>query len=276
VIPRSSADLYRRQQQLTVATLAAVRSQWRRVGTRNLEDAWRDIGPRLTLLVAAAQLGAARHGAAYVPRVLEETGQDGAAVATVRPRAFAGTASDGRPLGSLLYGAVVRAGQAYNAGAATPQALQAGQSYLDMVTQTQVADASRNAAEAATIARPSVGGWVRQVNPPCCKRCAVLAGRFYRWSSGFERHPHDDCFSIPASEDVAGDLTTDPQMLLERGQITDLTETQRRALDEGADLNRVVNARRNMASSRRFDRIYRGDPPREVVIGRLRAAGFIT
>src|SRR5690348_18342012 len=36
------------------------------------------------------------------------------------------------------------------------------------------------------------------LNPPSCQRCAILAGRWYRWSQGFLRHPRCDCVNLPA------------------------------------------------------------------------------
>ena len=59
---------------------------------------------RLLLIVSAAQLGAARAGAAYVAQAV-----DVPPVAVVDPVAWSGVASDGRPLDTLLYSAVVHA-----------------------------------------------------------------------------------------------------------------------------------------------------------------------
>lgn len=53
-----------------------------------------------------------------------------------------------------------------------------------------------------------------------------------------------DCRHIPASEDMAGDLRTDPAAAVRSGQVTGLSAPDKQALDDGADLNQVVNARR--------------------------------
>jgi hypothetical protein len=53
-------------------------------------------------------------------------------------------------------------------------------------------------------------GFVRRVNPPCCGRCAILAGRWYRYDSGFRRHPRCDCTLEPTSEGNAHMLVTNP------------------------------------------------------------------
>lgn len=191
MLPDATAAFYRAQQRRTVLALAQVNREWSRMGA-NFDASWRTVGPRLTLLVGAAQLGAARDGAAYVPAVLSELNLDADAEGTVESRRFAGVASDGRPLDSLLYGAVVAAGKAYNAGAAVSEALQTGSRQLSMMTRTQIADAGRGATSVAIAATPKVTGYVRMVNPPTCSRCAILAGRWYRYNRGFERHPRCD------------------------------------------------------------------------------------
>ncbi len=242
MLPQASVRQYRTQQRLEMVARMAVRRAWRQM-TPELDASWPQVRAQAQPLVTAAQVAAAHAGAQYVGEVLEETGQVAEVAAQVVAGAFGGVASDGRPLESLLYGGVTHAKQAVGAGAKFAEALQAGERFLDMVTWTQVADAGRAAASVGITARPRVG-WVRMVNPPCCSRCAILAGRWYRWSDGFLRHPRCDCRHVPSLENRAGDFTTDPQALVDRGQLTDLTKAERDALTEGADLTRVVNARR--------------------------------
>jgi hypothetical protein len=96
---------------------------------------------------------------------------------------------------------------------------------------------------------PSVTGYVRMLNPPSCSRCVVLAGKFYRWNEGFERHPQCDCRHIPTTENLAGDLTTDPQAYFDSLTPAEQDDTfgvaGAQAIRDGADMGRVVNARRN-------------------------------
>ena len=232
MLPQSVSDHYRAQQRLIVAALWLTRGEWSAMDLDNLDASWAKIAPRINLLTASAQLGAATNGAAYVGAVLDEYGEDIGALGSVNPRAFAGVASDGRPLGSLLDGAVVRA-KATNS-------LEAGGRWLDMAVHTQVADAGRGAASVAIASRPGVG-WVRMVNPPSCGPCAVLAGKEFRYNQGFQRHPRCDCVHVPTT--LANPFDHDgvsPRL----DQITDLTEGERKALLEGSDLSRVINARR--------------------------------
>jgi len=236
VLPLAVSEHYRAQQRLTVATLGLVRREWARMG-QDFDASWAAIGPRLLVLTSAAQLGAARNGVAYVPAALSEVGQDVAESGVTNPRAFAGFASDGRPLGSLLEGAKVRAKEA--------QSLDVGGRWLDMVVQTQIADASRAAASVSIAARPKVG-YVRMVNPPCCSRCAVLAGKFFRYNQGFQRHPRCDCTHIPTlvanpDPDYIG---ASPQELFRSGQVKGLTAGEHQAIADGADFSQVVNSHR--------------------------------
>lgn len=115
---------------------------------------------------------------------------------------------------------------------------------FDRLVQSIVTDAARAAEEVAVAVRQDV--WhVRFVNPPCCSRCAILAGRVYRWSDGFQRHPGCDCSMIPTT--VASPLVQDPDELVRQGLVTGLSKADRLALEDGADLGRVVNVRSKKA-----------------------------
>lgn len=263
-----------------------VEREWRGVG-EDFDAGWTRVGPRITTLLAAAQVGAAVDGAASVPVALEQSGYPLRQVARVSPAAFAGVASDGRRLDSLAYGAVVKA----RAVDATDLAgrLRAGSAFLQRATQLQVADAGRAASQVAIAATPGAG-YVRYVNPPCCQDCAVLAGKFFRHNAGFRRHPGCDCVHRPTAE-------TEPPRgyaaQIDPAQIKDLTAGQRAALDEGADLGRVVNAYRGEVPGRRDrmsathelatrgrvrltpDGILAGSSSREESIALLREHGYL-
>lgn len=121
----------------------------------------------------------------------------------------------------------------------------AGNSGFDRLVRSLVQDAGRAAETVSVAARPGVG-WVRQLNLPSCSRCVVLAGRVYRYSDGFERHPNDDCSTIAVAE---GDSTfvEDPIDIARRGLIRGISKADLEALEMGADFNRVVNVRRKAA-----------------------------
>ena len=233
--PTRASEEYEAQKRLTVATLAVTRAQWRRMGS-DWDSSFRSIGPRLVAVLAAAQLGSARQGAAYVPEVLEQQGMTPEPVARVRPQAFAGVAADGRPLESLLSLAVLRS--------KTAGSLDAGESFLNAVVETEIADAHRGAIQAATVARPRTG-YVRMVNTPCCKDCAVQAGKWFRSNTGFLRHPNCKCYHLPTT-DPGSRYATYP----EPHEITGLTDGERKALEAGGDYSQVINASRGAAKGK--------------------------
>jgi hypothetical protein len=241
--PQATSDLYSLLQRYQLLLVFGGRRLWRGM-SQDFDASWSSIAPSLTGLTAGAQLAAASAGVQYVPAVLEETGQPDEPQASVRPQAFSGVASDGRSLTGLLEGSVVAAKRAVARGADGGDALAAGQRWLEQALQSAVSDAARDATQAAIAVRPNLG-YVRVVNPPCCSRCAVLAGRWYAWNASFDRHPRCDCGSQPATLDRARDFLIKPDELVRRGLVHDLTPDQRRRLDEGADLNKVLNESRD-------------------------------
>jgi hypothetical protein len=115
---------------------------------------------------------------------------------------------------------------------------------FDRLVESVVTDAARAAESVAVTARPHIYH-VRYVNPPCCARCAILAGRVYKWSEGFKRHPGCDCSMIPTT--AASPYAQNPDDLVAAGLVRGLSKADMRALDDGADLGRVVNVRSKSA-----------------------------
>lgn len=108
---------------------------------------------------------------------------------------------------------------------------------VESITQ----DAGRAAQSVSVATRENVA-YVRHLNLPSCSRCAILAGRVYRWSTGFQRHPGCDCVMIPTTL-ANDDLTYDPVELARNGQMTGLSKADRQAVLDGADVGQVVNIR---------------------------------
>lgn len=240
---------YREGVKLQKATTRAALALWRRgMEGGSLTASWIRLAPLILALVTKAQEQAAAGSDAYVAAALRAQGLTDDAAGSVIATSLAGIASDGRELDTLLYSPVTTAKQLILGGASTAEALRGGAFALQMIVSTQVADAGRVADGMAVAARPQISGYVRMLSAPSCSRCIVLAGRFYRWSSGFERHPRCDCRHIPASEDVADDLRTDPQeyfnSLSREEQDKVFTAAGAQAIRDGADINQVVNARR--------------------------------
>lgn len=264
-----------------------VRREWATIGA-DFDAGWARIGQRITAIVSIAQLGSARSAVEYVPAVLDEQDITTKGAARVSPKAFAGVASslDGVAYGSLdslLYGAVIHA---RSDAQSLTERLSAGRSFLDRAVQTQVADAARQAVGVGVAIREQVG-WARMVNPPCCQRCAVLAGRVYRYSQGFQRHPHCDCTMIPTH--LVGD--NPPGIKVGPDDVKDLTKAQRQAIADGSDFNRVVNSHRagkrssDLMSTSELARkgrvrltpegIYKVSATRDEALKRLRDNGYL-
>lgn len=278
--PDSASRYYRRQERLRYTTLSAIIATWRRMRAQaNWEQQYReDVGPKILALVAAAQIATTAEANAYIPAVLAELGIDPTGPSVPRA-AFVGLAGDGRPVETLLTQSVVVAGTTYNrlreeveapvavggslrVTPATPafdpdkaarEALASAEQWLTLAAATVLSDTARATESANTAARPQVGGYVRMLNPPSCSRCAILAGKFYRWNSGFLRHPRCDCRHIPANESIAGDLTTSADAYFDSLPTSEqdriFTNAGAQAIRDGADINQVVNARRGMSKA---------------------------
>lgn len=294
VLPDASVAYYQRQQQIGVLTASATSKLWQRM-SNDFDASWASIRPTMLTVLATGQASAARASAGYVDRVLAETDQDGGDPAgAIDPAAFSGYASDGRDLGSLLDQAPIVAKIAVGQGDTPASALQAANRWVSMVSLTQVADASRAYVAADMGSRPKVTGYVRMLNPPSCSRCAILAGKWYRWNTGFQRHPRCDCRHIPATENVAKDLTTDPyayfRSLTSEQQAATFGRIEARAIADGGDIYRVVNlGQRGMpvAGSKQaikygtprkltVDQIYRTAGTRARAIQMMKDEGYIT
>lgn len=200
--------------------------------------------------LSIGQKAAAADSVDYVEAALEAQGMD-AVGADVAVSAFAGIASDGRALATLLSSPAYTALGGIRDGASLTRALGSGLNQLVLMGQTQVADAGRASSGVAIASRQRTTGYIRMTSGKCCSRCAVLAGRYYRWNSGFLRHPGCACIHIPAGENSPGDKRTDPykyfESLSREEQNKIFTEAGAEAIRDGADINQVVNARRGMS-----------------------------
>lgn len=278
-LPTSAEEYQAGQRARIAATLAAVNRQWRRMGPE-FDASWRMIRPRVTQIVAAAQVDVTDPASGYVSRVLRETGQDRAddPFVDVDASPLVGFAGDGRRVSTLLDGAPARAKLAVAKGATSRQALQSGGQWLNLATGTALSDAGRQAEVLHTAARP-VGGYVRMLSPPSCSRCAVLAGKWFRKNQGFARHPGCDCRHIPASEGVAGDLRLNANDYFESLPVEEqervFTKAGAGVIREGADPSQVVNTRRGMTTAQQNPRgwIPKG---RQVPVDRYGQRVFVT
>lgn len=243
-----------RQRELTNNLRSEALRLWKQVDRSNIRDSWTSMIGRVVVLLSAIQEIAAAEAEGYVAAALAAQNIDADSDAQVRPDGFVGFASDGRALDSLIYQAVPATLTAIAVGASEAEAMATGWASLDMILGTQVTDSFRSSASVAYTTKPQVTQYVRMLVPPSCSRCAILAGA---WSSrtAFNRHPRCDCVAIPAVEATSGGLVTDARVgakdyfnsLSRAEQDRVFTVAGAEAIRDGADINRVVNARRKAA-----------------------------
>jgi hypothetical protein len=241
-------------EQVKLSNLAAYRVQalWQMVDSARISDSWAALLPRAVQTVSTLQLVAASRANDYVKSALaaqdiEDDGLD------VVPSSLSGVASDGRSLAGLLASPAYTALDAIGNGAGVDRAMAAGLNDALMLASSSVTDAGRVADGIGIATRRTVTGYIRMTSGKCCSRCAVLAGRFYRWNTGFLRHPQCACIHVPAGENVSGDKRTDPykyfDSLSRAEQNKRFTKDGAQAIRDGADMNQVVNARRGMKTT---------------------------
>lgn len=248
---------YAAMQELEALAVLLLRRMWNRVDPARLIETWSAQVTNALEAFTAIQLLAAEEGAAYTSATLAAQGIRAAPEAEMVPSALVGWASDGRPLESLLQAPAGVALEQLDRGLPQERALEAGRVSVERIARTQIADTGRVAAGIDVATRNGVG-WVRMVNPPVCSRCLILAGRIYRWSDGFQRHPNCDCVHVATSVAAARreGLVDDPnayfKSLSREQQDALLGKAGAQAVRDGADMNQVVNARRGMRAASVF------------------------
>jgi hypothetical protein len=269
------------RQLLVRRSVLASKRLWSEIDPKAIRATWHgNVGPRMVAMVTDAQTEAASQADPNVTAALKAQRIDHEQVARIRPEAFAGHASDGRDLGTLLELSNVYALQQIGLGATPSQGLAFGGQWLAGAVGLQVLDAARAAASASITVRHRSVGYYRDVGGSCCSRCAVLAGRWYRYNADFDRHTGCQCTQVPADEAGAEERVHDlPQRLFDEGRITDLSRADTQAIRDGADIGQVINAHRGMYSvtsrfsgkTRKFTR--EGTTRRGIAGKRLIAAG---
>ncbi|MBB4072055.1 hypothetical protein [Canibacter oris] len=261
------------QREITQAALNRVTRLWQTLG-QDFSQQWPQVRGQITAVLESARAQAAVQAETYTGRVLEETGEHAPRIGDLNIDAFLTTAPDGRETTTLIEQAMIRTKTEIaqfnqllpeSAGMNTPQALKTGLNWLSMAIITTLADTRREIYQADITARPAVTGYVRMLNPPSCAACAVLAGKWYRWNEGFERHGRCDCQHIPASKDTGENLTTDPykyfNSLNEKDQVRLFGKANAQAIRDGADIYRVANIKQRGLATPRGARRY-GTPHR--------------
>ena len=243
-----AAAYYRDLSQLSAQATAVVLRMWRHVGRGDIARSWSRLLPEVVAAVVGAQTVAAEATDPYLTALV-------GAGPTVNVEAFAAATQSGGDLAGVYFLPTIDARAAIGRGVQVGTALRDVEASLAMYTRTLTADAGRDAVQVGMVARPHVRGYYRMLRPPSCARCAILAGKFFRWNTGFQRHPRCDCVHIPVAESDDS-LLFDARKAIAAGRVTGLSRADREAiLEHGADPSQVVNARRGMYSDsagRRF------------------------
>ena len=233
------------------AVTQVAREQWSKVDRGDIGKSWLTLLPRLLLALITGQRLAASGAESYAAEAAASAGLADLAMGTIQAAGFAGAAADGRSLLSLLFQPVINTLDAIGKGAKPDDAMALGAAKLEMITRSEIADAGRTADQVAMTARPNVDGYIRVVIGDTCSRCIILAGRWYPISEWFERHPLCDCVMLPAKQAESAGLVQDPVAIYDGLTTKQRTEAgwnkaEQEAIDEGADINQVTNARRGV------------------------------
>lgn len=246
-------DAYgRSQQRAVIQTTVTLQRLWKELAATDLSRSWLGgLGAAMVRAVSAGQLVAASTGQKYIEAMVRGDGLGNnymEQASHVDTRSFSGAASDGRALDSLLYLPVIRTKTLIGNGLTLQEAMLGGRAQLLQMAASEVADAGRGAASVSMIANRSVTGYVRTVRSGACARCAILAGRWYRWNADFERHRRCQCFGTPATEARPGRHTNPMSFfhgLSRAEQDRRFTIGGAAAIRNGADIYSVVNAGRS-------------------------------
>lgn len=173
----------------------------------------------------------------------------------VVPESLAGVSSGGGGLPHLLAQPLIETYVNLEAGMPVDQALASGMDAMDRILTTQVQDAARIAGTVALVTDQKITYYVRVVELGACGRCVILAGRKYKWNTGFLRHPSCRCLHVKETDDVGAPSAQE--------LFNGMTPAQRvrsfgvagsQAIELGASPGQVVNARRGMSTTQMYGR----------------------
>lgn len=243
-MPSPLAQRHQKQRERLADSVArGVLAEWAKVDPENIARSWARLLPRVTAMVQAGQINGAAGTNTFMHNLLrEEAGPE------VDPEQFARQTPDGRDLTGLLGHAAPTALEARRKhGVRAAMAHAAG--FLSMAVRTVVADTGRQADRVAMVANRNATSWIRVVETPACSRCIVLAGREYSMSTGFQRHPQCDCTMEPVTrkhkpEPIDAEDLFERMSPAERKRV--FGEAGARAIEDGARISSVVNARKGM------------------------------
>lgn len=262
--------------------VTAVQEIWTHIAPDRILSALQgENGLAILNAVTLGQLSAAQGAEMFVTSAMLSQGAASSTAGLLVPSQLAGMAADGRSLATMLYMPGITTSRALALGATPEQASVMGLNQLARMVATTITDTARTATSVAMTANTSCVAYVRVVKLPACSRCIILAGRQYTYSEGFKRHPKCDCGMEPMTHDEwkSRETAQSPEDLFKA-----MTPEERRkrfgtagadALENGADMGQVVNARRGMATTSTGKRVTtEGTTKRGIGAKALKAQGF--
>lgn len=247
-VPSEIREHDERLSRLESAAQATAVAAWGEVDPARVSESWEEVIPPVAAVITSAQQKAADSGVVASRSVSVATGQYELPEAFYNPREMAGWGSHGVPIEEALYAPAIGVKKRIGAGVPLADAMLYGATALASISSTVVTDTGRESMQLDMIARKQAG-YVRVVEAGACSRCIVLAGKFFRWNKGFDRHPRCRCEHMPAkSEQWAKDegWYADPyeafRSMSAKQQQQVFGEFSARAIRDGADIFQVVNA----------------------------------
>lgn len=233
--------------------MKAADKTWKGVDPRRVRDSWNQTNVDFITLFAALQTRAASDAIDSSTLMLAEQDDYVRPDGIANPMAFGtGFAPSGIDLESYFSIPVTRTLQAIKSGVGESDAMQIGRATLRQMSTQALEDTSVSAMGVSITQRAGVG-YVRVESPDCCPRCAILAGKYFRHSQNFLRHPKCHGTTIPCKGRDKAEKQgwiTDPMdrfnRMSEAEQDRVFGHADAQAIRDGADIYQVVNAHRGM------------------------------
>lgn len=233
--------------------MKAADKTWKGVDPRRVRDSWNRTNVDFITLFAALQTRAASDAMDSSTLMLAEQDDYVRPDGIANPMAFGtGFAPSGIDLESYFSIPVTRTLQAIKSGVGESDAMQIGRATLRQMSTQALEDTSVSAMGVSITQRAGVG-YVRVESPDCCPRCAILAGKYFRHSQNFLRHPKCHGTTIPCKGRDKAEKQgwiTDPMdrfnRMSEAEQDRVFGHADAQAIRDGADIYQVVNAHRGM------------------------------
>lgn len=276
-----TAARYRQVTSVTRALIELIQRLWRSMSAATIaSDLEGEAGAAIVAAVVAGQLTVAQGAQAFVAGAMAEQGGTAIPEALLVAEAFTGVAPDGGPLETLLFLPAIGVQRRLAAGLSPEEAMLGGLSDMARYVSTSVADTARSSEQVGMAADRQCVAYMRVVHLPACSRCIVLSGQMYRYSEGFLRHPACDCQVLPLREADWADVQTPRELydsMSEAEQRRVFTAAGAEAINAGADVGQVVNARRGMSTAHVYGKSLQvtseGTTKRSLYGSRLRRAG---